>query len=94
MKRAIDIERYLDSEGRVKVWPSSGEAKQVVLTYLASKFELKTVYSEKEVNDILKKFHIFNDHALLRRELYDHRLLEREKDGSKYWLNGNAISTP
>jgi len=56
------------------------------LAYLASKFQLDISYSEREVNEILKQWHTFEDWALLRRELYDKGYFDRELDGSNYRL--------
>ena len=54
--------------------------------YLNTKFEEGKEYSEKEVNELIDKWHNFKDYALLRREMFDHYLLERTKDGKKYWI--------
>ncbi|HLP87314.1 MAG TPA: DUF2087 domain-containing protein [Nostocaceae cyanobacterium] len=84
------LQPYLDEQGSVKEWPSKrnkGKFQQLVLEYLASKFELGKVYTEKEVNDLLNKYHLFGDTALLRREMFERGLLNREKNGSAYWLN-------
>jgi hypothetical protein len=40
-------------------------------------------YTEKEVNTILRRFHL--DTAGLRRDLVDANMLARESDGSRYW---------
>lgn len=36
---------------------------------------------------ILKKWHSFGDHSLLRRELYDAFLLDRTPDCKKHWVH-------
>jgi len=51
---------------------------------LWTRFDSRRVYSEKEVNEILKAANMFEDHVTLRRELVDHRLLERKSDCSEY----------
>ncbi len=61
--------------------------KRLIREYLAGKFKKGTIYSQKEVNEILDKYHSFNDYVLLRRELINQGFLSREKDGSKYWRN-------
>lgn len=78
---------FLDDEGRVTAWPSQKKraAQNAILVYLAAKFEDGRIYSEREVNDLLSQYHTFGDWALLRRELFEHGLLNREKDGSTYW---------
>ena len=59
---------------------------QFLLHILATKFESGKRYTEKDINQILKEWHTFDDWAVLRRALYDARILGREKNGSTYWL--------
>ena len=54
--------------------------------FLAEKFEKGKVYTEKEVNDLLRQWHTFDDPATLRRELYNHRFLNRDSYGKEYSL--------
>jgi len=79
------IDKFLDTEGRIKQLPSKGMTKQELLTYLASKFDFDIDYTEKKVNEIIKTWHTFDDYFLLRRELIDYRFLCRTIDGSRYW---------
>lgn len=83
-----NIERFLDDKGRIKIWPAKKDLKVEILSYLASKFEYNCFYNEKEVNSIINEWHTFEDYFLLRRGLIDYKLLFREKDGSKYWREG------
>ncbi|MCI0338554.1 MAG: DUF2087 domain-containing protein [Acidobacteria bacterium] len=82
-----EITKYLDQEGRVKVWLSRRNRKYQleVLKYLASKFESNTYYTEKEVTKLINQYHTFGDHAMLRREMFEAKLLDRKIDGSVYW---------
>lgn len=82
----IGVERFLDGDGRLEVWPSKQQDKQLVCEYLATKFVVGQSYSEVEVNDLLKAWHTFSDWPLLRRELYERHLLDRDPDGSNYRL--------
>lgn len=86
MDFTVELKNYLDHEGRLKVYPTKKKYKILSLMFLASKFKSGTFYTEKEVNEIIDKFHTFNDRCLLRRELYDHKFFGREKNCSKYWL--------
>ena len=81
------IAKYLDEEGRVKVWPSrrSRKYRLEVLNYLASKFETNIYYTEKEVTKLINENHTFGDPAMLRREMFEAKLLDRKIDGSVYW---------
>ena len=85
------INRYIDSLGNIKVWPSKRIDKITVLKYLVKKFEYNKFYSEKEVNNIIIESHSFNDYFLLRRELADNKLLCRTRDGARYW-RGDFLS--
>jgi hypothetical protein len=82
------LKPYLDDEGRLTTWPSARNRKAVqtlVLRYLAEKFEFGRDYSEREVNDLLNRWHTFGDPALLRRELFENGYVNREKSGARYW---------
>lgn len=62
--------------GRLKQIPAQQKKKDVVLRYLAQRFELGRAYPEQEVNFLLLEYH--EDYATLRRALVDGRLMERE----------------
>jgi len=82
-----EITKYLDDEGRVKIWPSRRNRKSQLeaLKYLASKFETNTSYTEKEVTKLIDENHTFGDPVMLRREMFEAKLLCRKIDGSVYW---------
>lgn len=85
MESANKVKRYLDNEGRIRIWPSKKEMKHLILEYLAEKFTSNVDYSEKEVNSIISENHTFNDYFILRRELIENGFLNRERDCSRYW---------
>ena len=78
------LTRFLDNNGRVKQWPSKRAMQLEVIAYLANKFPQNTIYSEAEVNEILKRLHTFGDWAILRRELCDLGYLDRDINGTEY----------
>ena len=82
----IEIKSFLDDGGRVTAFPSKRKKKLYVLIYLSRKFEQGKIYSEKEVNELLCTWHTFNDPATLRRELYNHRFIDRDARGTEYRL--------
>lgn len=81
----VQLQRFLDSEGRLTVFPARKKYKLLSLFYLAAKFEPDIIYTEKEVNEIIELNHTFQDKWLLRRELINHGFLNRLADGSQYW---------
>lgn len=91
-RKRSEIESYLDSVGRVILWPAKRwhERRMLILDYLASKFELNRTYREAEVNDVLKQWLVFSDHALMRRELIDTGRMQRHRDGTAYWRSAES----
>ena len=89
------IERFLDEEGRLTVWPGKQKNKLMALTYLAGKFEPDRRYTEHEVNAILGSWHTFSDPFILRRSLIEAgRAREAEftlDDLAGGFLLGNAL---
>ena len=74
---------YLRSDGSLKEIPSQLKKKMIVYEHIAGHFEVGRHYSEKEVNDVLKRFH--PDVVSIRRDLFDLGFLDRRADGSAYW---------
>ncbi len=79
------IKRFLDDSGKIIQLPQRQAMRVAVLGYLAEKFEVNRIYTEKEVNALCAQWHTFNDYFILRRELIDYGLLCRKADGSQYW---------
>ncbi len=84
-------EKFLDNKGRLKTWPAKKGMKIEVLKYVADKFEGNRFYTEKEVNNIIENWHTFGDYFLVRRSLIDSGLLERTRNGSKYWKTDSEL---
>lgn len=74
---------FLNPDGSIKQLPSEPGKLQIILDYLLNAFNPGEVYTEKEVNEIIRRFHL--DTAGLRRDLVDHGMLQRKSDGSQYW---------
>ena len=61
--------------GRLKTIPVQRKKREVVLRYLAGKFDPSRTYTEQEVSFLLLNYH--EDYASLRREMVDTGLMER-----------------
>ncbi len=83
---SVNLDSIINKDGIVLRWPKKKEEKNAVLAYLVTKFEKGVEYKEMQVNEILKKWHSFGDHALLRRELYDHFFMDRNPEKGLYWV--------
>jgi hypothetical protein len=71
-------------DGPLSEFPKKQKRKAAILRQLIKRFDAGREYSEKEVNEILGEAH--PDYVTLRRYLIDYGLLEREEDGSQYWV--------
>lgn len=81
-----EIKGYLDRQGLLTGLPAKRKKKIIALCYLAEKIPPDKTYSEREFNALLNTLHTFGDPATLRRELFDHYLLDRDKEGRSYSL--------
>jgi len=78
------LNRFIDNQGKVTVWPAKQLNKLIILDYLITKFKPDKDYTEKEVNEILNAWHTFGDWAILRRALIDIGYMSRENGGYRY----------
>ncbi|CAG7618407.1 hypothetical protein PAESOLCIP111_02112 [Paenibacillus solanacearum] len=76
----------------LRQWPSKESKRKEITESLQRRFERGTVYTEPEVNAILER--AWPDYAVLRRYMVEYGYLQREDDGSAYWLpdEGGASS--
>ncbi|MGZ9226832.1 MAG: DUF2087 domain-containing protein [Anaerolineales bacterium] len=77
------LKNFLNADGTLKQLPPQGNKLIIVLNFIVDAFAFDADYNEKEVNTILRRFHV--DTAALRRYLVDNGLMARESDGSRYW---------
>jgi predicted transcriptional regulator len=77
------VEDYSLPDGRLKTIPAQRKKLEAVLRYLVTVFDPGVRYSEKQVNEMLSRFH--EDTATLRRELVGYGLMQREGGGGEYW---------
>jgi hypothetical protein len=73
-----------DADGRLVRWPAKFAVQRLAMWVLWTRFDGKRIYTEREVNAILKAANTFDDHVTLRRELINHQLLTRKSDCSEY----------
>lgn len=88
------LQDYLNGD-RLKEIPASRKKRRVVLQWLVEKFELTRTYTEKEVNQILSKYH--DDYATLRREFIGYQLMQRnngiyQRLASDNWQSESEIA--
>jgi hypothetical protein len=79
-------------DGRIVQIPRQHAKRRVLLDLLAQEFDLGVRYSEREVNEILARFH--PDTAAWRRYLVDEEFMDRDTSSSVYWRAGGTVDVP
>jgi predicted transcriptional regulator len=77
------VKDFSTPDGRLKTIPAQRKKLEAILRHVVRTFEPDVRYSEKQVNEILARFHA--DTASLRRELVGYGLMQREGGGGEYW---------
>lgn len=80
---------YYDSEGKLIQYPTKRPMRIMALIRIAEKFDQEKRYTEKQVNEIIRDAIAFTDVELIRREMFQYRLIGRLRDGSEYWAEQN-----
>ena len=78
------IKNFIDENGKVISWPSKRTLQKEIVVYIGDKFKKDKEYTETEVNEIIKGWILFNDYALVRRELIVENILTRDSVGKCY----------
>jgi hypothetical protein len=64
VERAV---RLFDERGRLLRWPSRPALQELCLWVLWSRLPNRICFTEKQISALIKSWHVFGDHALLRR---------------------------
>ncbi|SMF82617.1 hypothetical protein SAMN05661091_2201 [Paenibacillus uliginis N3/975] len=72
------------TDGKLTKFKLKEKQRYVVLREIATRFQPEKTYTETEVNEILKG--VYDDYVTVRRFLIEYGFIDREPDGSKYWL--------
>ncbi|XPV74717.1 MAG: DUF2087 domain-containing protein [Desulfovibrio sp.] len=81
VKRTV---RFFNAEGLLIRWPKKFSQRVLCLWIMWSRIPTKTTFTEREISDIIEKNHLFDDYALLRREMVDRGMISRTDDCSEY----------
>ena len=80
------VARLFDDEGRMTHWPSKEKQSILCLWYMWSKVPAGQSFSEKDFNALLTSWHLFGDYALIRRAMFEMKLIDRSGD-NVWWRN-------
>jgi len=78
------LSRYFDANGRWVRWPTKFSHRDPCLWVLWSKVPPRRTLSEPDINQLLLANHLFDDPALLRREMKERGMVTRTLDGRVY----------
>lgn len=84
MTRVAQARRYFDAQGRLATWPSKTGLQHLCLWVLWSRLPKGQSMTEREVSALLNTLHGFGDAAILRRTLWELRLVSRTEDSRDY----------
>ncbi len=79
------IATFVGADGRITAFPVQQKKLLVLLRHVAGALEPGIRYSERALNEILKRFN--DDTATLRRSLVEFGFMERQGGGGEYWLS-------
>ena len=83
------IDQFFRADGTLISIPVKLAKKLAVLRHIASALSPDTKYPEKQLNEIIAKYH--DDTAAIRRHMIEYGILERDGE-SVYWIVQNKIS--
>lgn len=91
---AFELRPFLNEQGQLISLPAKNKKKLLAIWYLAERIPARRTFTETEINDAIDDQTTFRDHATLRRELYNHHLLDRTNDGKTYWKEEMELTLP
>lgn len=77
------IEQFFNPDGTLISIPAKSSKRIAVLNRIATNFSRGIQYSEKEINEVISRFH--QDTAAIRRYMIENKIMERDTT-STYWL--------
>lgn len=77
------VKTYMDEHGTLKQFPAKEKKKIIVLCEIMKNFKKEQVYSETEVNRILKRIYE-EDYVTIRRALIEYGFMDRSDDCRGY----------
>jgi hypothetical protein len=81
--RVEKIEQFFREDGTLVSIPAKSSKRLAVLHRIADQFSPGKKYPERELNEIVARFH--EDTAAIRRYMIENHIMERDRE-SNYWL--------
>ena len=92
MTKVAQALRYFDGQGRMVSWPAKTNLQHLCLWGLWSRLPQGVVLTERQISDHLTQWHLFGDAAIVRRTLWELKLIFRTADSRQYRREEKAPS--
>jgi hypothetical protein len=76
--------RYFDETGVLSSWPSRFAHQTLSQWVFWSRIPRGETFDERGISALIKGWHAFGDHAIIRRAMVDAKMLERNQNGREY----------
>lgn len=76
--------RHFNAQAQLATWPSRTNIQHLCLWALWSRLPHGESLTERQISQLLNRWHLFGDAAILRRTLCELKLTSRTQDGSIY----------
>ncbi len=76
--------RHFDGQGRMKTWPAKTQTQYLCLWAIWARFPKGAVMTERQASDLINRWHLFGDAAIIRRTLWERKLILRTEDSRDY----------
>ena len=63
------MNKLINEFDKIIRWPKRPSDKKIVINWISDKFNGEIKYSENEVNEILSRYHSFNNIALCKKRI-------------------------
>ena len=82
--KVAQARRYFDAVGTMTSWPAKTHLQHLCLWVLWSRLPRGQSLTEREISRLLDGWHLFGDAAILRRTLWEMKLISRTPDCQDY----------
>jgi hypothetical protein len=84
LEQVAKVARYFDDAGVLTTWPSRLAHQTLSQWVFWSRIPRGEVFDERGISALIKGWHAFGDHAIIRRAMVDAKMLERNRNGREY----------
>jgi hypothetical protein len=84
LEQVTKTARYFDDAGVLTSWPSRFAHQTLSQWVFWSRIPRGETFDERGISTLIKGWHAFGDHAIIRRAMVDAKMLERNQNGREY----------